>query len=408
MELNDKCISIIELLTTNNCLENESHTPLTNSIFKEIYEHFVNADKFIKGIDLNESKKMKIIKTSNDIPKSKDYTYIIKPIRDHILKFAKYSITFTFNLFDKKINIYFTVDEINEIEIYNNIYKIIFWLYVVSQYTTNTSCSKKLDIYVYFTELLKFLPDEHMKMIGKINVNTGYTYSCVPTSHIVIYRKEEWYKVFIHETIHNLGLDFSSMNNNNTREYILDIFPIDSDVKLYEAYTDAWAKILNVLVCSYLTLRSDKKTFEYYYENASMYINLERTHCFFQSIKILNHMGLEYNDLYNESERTKLYQEETSIFSYYICNAMILNNYQGFLKWCKDNNDPTSILQFIQTRQKQEEFCKFIKDNYKTKKMLERVSCMSKTLKKHHHNGYIDKNNEYLIMNMRKSLFELK
>ena len=195
------------------------------------------------------------------------------------------------------------------------------------------------------------------------------------------------------------------MNNSNTRNYILDIFPINSDVKLYEAYTDAWAKILNVLVCSYQT--SDK-TFEDYYKNATLYINLERTHCFFQAIKILNHMGLDYDDLYNKSEKTKLFKEETSIFSYYICNAMILNNYEGFIKWCKDNNDPTSILQFIQTKQKQIEFCKFIKDNYKTKKMLERVSCMSKTLKKHHKTGYTDKKNEYLIVNMRKSLFELQ
>ena len=88
---------------------------------------------------------------------------------------------------------------------------------------------------------------------------------------------------------------------------------------------------------------------------------------------------------------------------------MILNNYEGFIKWCKDNNDPTSILQFIQTKEKQIEFCKFIKDNYKTKKMLGRVSCMSKTLKKHHKTGYIyiDKENEYLNINMRKSLLEL-
>lgn len=407
MKLSDRCVNIIELLTTNNCLEEKNHhTLLTKSVFKKLYEHFVNADKFIRGINLNYSKKIKI-KKNHDIPKSHDFNYIIKPIRDHILKFAKFSIIFTFNLFDKEINIYFTVDEINEKEINNNIYKIIFWLYVVSKYTTNSSCSKKLDVYIYFTKLLKVLPDEHMTMIEKVNVNTGYTYSCIPESHIVIYRKEEWYKVFIHETIHNLGLDFSTMNNSNTRDYILDIFPINSDVKLYEAYTDAWAKILNVLVCSY---QISDKTFENYYENATLYINLERTHCFFQAIKILNHMGLDYDDLYNKSEKTKLFKEETSIFSYYICNAMILNNYEGFIKWCKDNNDPTSILQFIQTKEKQIEFCKFIKDNYKTKKMLERVSCMSKTLKKHHKTGYIyiDKENEYLNINMRKSLLELK
>ena len=158
MKLSDRCVNIIELLITNNCLEEKNHhKTLTKSVFEELYKHFVNADKFIRGINLNYSKIE--IKEINDIPKSYDFNYIIKPIRDHILKFAKFSIIFTFNLFNKEINIYFTVDEINEKEINNNIYKIIFWLYVVSKYTTNSSCSKKLDVYIYFTKLLKVLPD---------------------------------------------------------------------------------------------------------------------------------------------------------------------------------------------------------------------------------------------------------
>ena len=69
-----------------------------------------------------------------------------------------------------------------------------------------------MNIYIFLTDLKKKLPEHTGQEIGKINVNTGFTMTCRPKSNIVIYRKEEWFKVLIHETFHNFGLDFFVYN----------------------------------------------------------------------------------------------------------------------------------------------------------------------------------------------------
>jgi len=403
--LTKNCKEIMESIKINKCkIDEDKETNKTKQIFKEFYNHFVDAENFLKTIDISpEIEKIK----NNNYNKSNDHGYIIKPIRDYIDKFVEYDITYSLKLYDKIVNIFFITGENFKIEeIKRKIYRIILWLHVVIKYAKNTFCSKELNIYVFLTDLKKQLPKHKHEEIGKINVNTGFTMTCKEKSNIVIYRKEEWYKVFVHETMHNLELDFSGMDNDNTRKFILKIFPVKSDVKLFEAYTDAWAKILNVLITSYLV--SDR-TYKQYQNFTQKYINLERTHCFFQCIKILHHMGLTYRDLYSDNEYSsnlrKLYKEQTSILSYYILNAVILNIYQDFLIWCQENNTSDSILQFVKNPKKQDEFCKFIEKNYKTKNMLDSIDCISKMFEKENSKSY--KNNN-LLKNMRKSLMEIE
>ena len=48
--------------------------------------------------------------------------------------------------------------------------------------------------------------------------------------------------------------------------------------------------------------------------------------------------------------------------------TILINNYQGFLYWCKNNN--SNILQFKKTAASQSNFCKFILANYKTTSFL--------------------------------------
>jgi hypothetical protein len=406
--LTKNCEEIINLIKFNDCqLYNEEEIGITKKIFKRFYDDFVIAENFLKTIDINpEIEKIK----NNNYNKSNDHGYIIKPIRDYIDIFAEYDITYSLKLYDKIVNIFFITGKTFEIEeIKRKIYRIILWLHVIIKYATNKFCSKELNIYIFLTDLKKNLPEHEGQEIGKINVNTGFTMTCRLKSNIVIYRKEEWYKVFVHETIHNLELDFSGMDNDNTREYILKIFPVKSDVKLYEAYTDAWAKILNVLITSYLV---SNRTYKQYQNFTQEYINLERTHCFFQCIKILHHMGLTYDNLYSKDEESsklrKLYKEQTSILSYYIINAVILNIYQDFLKWCNDNNEKSSILQFDHTEDKQIEFCKFVENNYKTKNMLNRINCISRMFEQYKNIKYKKNDINMLLENMRKSLMEIE
>jgi hypothetical protein len=245
-----------------------------------------------------------------------------------------------------------------------------------------------LTLYIYFTSLTKKLPPSNIYIINENNVNTAFTYSCHHDPEIVIFRKEEWFKVLLHETFHNYALDFSDMNTQREicNPAILSIFPVQSDVNLYEAYTEFWAEIMNVIFCSYyVALDQNSTSDDELLSNFDFFINFERTYGFFQMIKTLNFMGLTYKNLYSKKEesllmRETLYKEDSNILAYYIIRPILLHNYQGFLGWCDKNN--FSLLQFKKTNANLDEFCKFIEKNYKTKSMNESVDCMQKFMMK--------------------------
>ena len=102
--------------------------------------------------------------------------------------------------------------------------------------------------------------------------------------------------------------------------------------------------------------------------------------------------------------RTNLYKEKSNVLSYYVIKAILINNYQDFLFWCKQNN--TSLLQFKKTPASQMEFCKFIEGKYKTSQMIKSVKStemfMKKLLLSNNYN-----NTDYLLNNMRMTMCEL-
>ena len=250
------------------------------------------------------------------------------------------------------------------------------------------------------------MPNSNIYVLDENNVNTAFTTTCPRDSEIVIFRKEEWFKVLIHETFHNFGLDFSITNNELINSCILNIFDVNSEVNAYEAYTEFWAEIINSLFCSFFSLKN-KMNYNEFLSNVEFYINFERTFSFFQSVKTLKFMGLKYKDLYSKTDqarinRENLYKEKTNVLSYFILKTILINNFQGFLEWCKKNN--FSILDFKKTIGNQKDFCDFIKKNYKTKTMLDGINDAELFLS----NLKSRKGNmKYILSNMRMSICEL-
>jgi hypothetical protein len=91
------------------------------------------------------------------------------------------------------------------------IYKIYLWLYVADKYASK-HCSSTMNLHFYFTDHMKRLGSVDLEALDMIHVNTAFTTSCSNETDIYLFRREEWFKVFIHETFHNLGFDFSEMN----------------------------------------------------------------------------------------------------------------------------------------------------------------------------------------------------
>jgi len=415
MKLSKNSKQLMLFFAKNNNINKVKQTKQTNLIILELYNYIYKAYKY-----LNENNKTrnhyyittKKIISAMQISKPQNFNSNSFPelVRKHIDELTMTEITYTFSLYNRNIKIHFILEEDNielKIETFNRYVDMIWiWLYILNQYASK-KCANTLVIYLYFTSLEKTLPRTNIFTLDEININTAFTTTCPKDSEIVIFRKEEWFKVLIHETFHNFSLDFSDMNNIEANNYILNIFKVKSDVNLYEAYTEFWAEIINALFCSFFSL-NNKNNIKEFLSIFEIYINFERTYSFFQLIKTLDFMGLTYKDLYSKTEhsiilRDNLYKERTNVLSYYIIKTILINNYQDFLYWCKSNN--FSLLQFKKTITNKLEFCKFIEKNYKTTSMLNGIAQTNRVF--YDLNKKKRPNLNYILSNLRMSICEL-
>lgn len=385
-------------------------TNKTISILNELYNEMIEGFNYVKKKIIFRPKIKKIINAIQIIkPQNFSSKSFPEIIRNHIDESMMSEISYSISIYDRNIKVYFIVENDNielEVNLYNRYMEAIsIWLYILNIYASK-ECVNTLVIYFYFTSLQKTLPNSNIEILDQINVNTAFTTSCPKNSEIVVFRKEEWFKVFIHETFHNFGLDFSIMNNDIINDCISDIYKVNSQINAFEAYTEFWAEIMNALFCSFYSLK-DKNNVNDFLSNAEFYINFERTYSLFQLVKTLDFMGLKYTDLYSNSKHSKilrenLYKENTNVLSYYIIKAVLLNNYQDFLAWCEKNN--LSLLDFKKTIGNQKHFCKFIEKNYKIKSLLDGI---------YESNIFLSKikrkrgNFKYILSNLRMSICEL-
>lgn len=357
----------------------------TIDILHDLYNDVLEAYNYLMILKKSNGNNLfhiqtKKIHTASQITKPNNFNSNSFPelVRKHINETSVSEISYTFSLFERNIKIIFTTEEpdtelkINSFNRYVD--SIIIWLYILNQYSSK-QCANTLTIYFYFTSLEKQLPDSNIFILDETNVNTAFTTTCPKDSEIVVYRKEEWFKVFIHETFHNFGLDFSDMNVSDCTNHILNIFPVNSEVNLFESYTEFWAEIMNSVICSFYLLKNKTDTNEFF-NNVITLIHYERIYSFFQMTKILQFMGLTYEDLYlnNHSShilRENMYKERTNVLSYYIIKTILLNNYTGFLSWCKKHN--LSLLQFKKTTKNLKDYCIFIYQNYKRTDLLKNI-----------------------------------
>ena len=191
------------------------------------------------------------------IPPGKSYHYIADQIKADIENHPIIGKVYSFTIGSRHFNVYLIQKKIDSKTKISNrfdtyIKKIYVWLFVASAVASDT-CSPNLNIYIYMTDHTKILPSNHGEPIDTIHVNTAFTMSCpLDQNEIHIYRKEEWFKVLIHECFHSMGLDFSNMSNQSHEKVDRQIFSIFTnlphiDVRFYETYSEMWAEIIHVI-----------------------------------------------------------------------------------------------------------------------------------------------------------------
>jgi len=320
----------------------ESHfSEKTKQNLSEIFENIKKGE--------HEYKNAKIISNildENYIPKGLEYHHCPQIMKTHIESMNSSGRTFTFSILNRKIKIYLIYEnERQNKKMFENAIKRIYIILYLLQIYSRKECSQYLSIYLYLTDVKKTLDECNVGTctIGKKNANTAFTFACIKRNEIYVYRKEEWLKVLIHELFHSFGLDFSEFDCTDIDKKVYEeIFPIKTDLRLYEAYTEMWGEILNIMIHSYLSLKHGEPI-EKAIKKTEKLLQKERMFSMFQASKILCHFGLTYNNMFERNEEgynnRKLFKETTPILSYFIIKNILIFHSNEFLEWCFETNE---------------------------------------------------------------------
>jgi hypothetical protein len=397
----------------NKCIikNKESEQKIQNKIFNKLFLDIREADKYVKTLNAFDNCLSGIVldiksKKGLALPSTYSNDYFPQEIRKVIETKTVNKILYYCVLNERKITLtFFTFKNETNFAIYDKYAKQVFMLIAILTHYSSSECSKSLNIFIYLTDFKRIIPDNNYTILGSYNVNGGFTTTCDKNSEIVVYRKEEWFKVLIHEAFHNLGLDFSKMNTNQFHSKIKQIFPINSKFNIFESYCEFWARILNSAFCSYNVIdnKNDKDAFKTFLD---FFIQIERLFSLFQCNKILNFLGISYQNLYETDNgshiaRENLYKEKTNVFAYYIVTAFLLDNYVNVINWCNKNN--LSCFKFNNSQRNLDLFYNLIENSYKRNEFLKNLMCVSNYASKL--NKKTNKNNK-LINNEINNIFK--
>ena len=279
------------------------------------------------------------------------YSNILEEIREEIEKTMKEFYKASFYIRNRHIEIFFLSAKRSRFlqSMRTYLHKIYIWLYMACSFANDSLCSQSLKIYIYMSVKKKVFPQKG-RVLGTPHVNAGFTYSCIPSNEIHVYREEEWFKVVIHETFHSLHLDFSSMDEKIANTLMYDLIPIKIDFRFYEAYTDIWADIIHTAFIAKGSITRFNKL-----------INIERKFSIYQCSRVLYHYGLSYMDLFDPIRNTS-YNESSYVISYYIAKSCFHYFMDDFLKWCAISN--RGSIQFRHIENNIRSFCKLYENLY--------------------------------------------
>ena len=329
------------------------------TLFNDIHNASLWANKTFDSTKLLVSK----IDIVNQIPRPDGFNsrWIDAEVKKHIYNNSSYKLCYKFKVNQRTIKITFIIESnvLDNIELYHNyIVDIMTWISIADKYSCN-HCGKTLNLYLYMTSLHKTLPQNRWDTISSIEVNSGLSDMCRRESEIIIFRKEEWFKLLIHETFHNYGLDFSVMNINILTNMMKERFNINSEFLMFETYTEFWARLINIIFCTYKICSPCKfKDFYMYFQVLYYY---ERLFSILQCCKILSFMNLTFDTIIDKKDKDvslQLYKESTNVFPYYIGVSLLMLNPIKFVNWCHNNN--INMFRFQKTDDKLISFGNFI------------------------------------------------
>ena len=270
-----------------------------------------------------------------------DISYYPDTIQDSVNTNIRMYDKAAFTVGERHINLFVGhISNIAKHELEKIVKRTYIWLTIAS-FFADISCSQTLDIYLSMVEDIKKLPTSNMQYIDREHINTAFTYACKKDNEIHIFRKEEWFKVLIHESFHSFGLDFAKFKYINTNHEILKIFNVVADVRIFESYCELWAEVINAMFVVFFSTKwneNQNKWLQTCINKLQVLLSNEQTFSLFQCAKILSYYQLQYADILHQNGGTKSpntnYRDKTHVLSYYIIKSLFMYHMNEFMEEC--------------------------------------------------------------------------
>jgi len=254
----------------------------------------------------------------------------------------------------------FTFDiEIYAAEASFDLDRFLFFIHVVLALCCKNTLTKTREF------RLKLILSDAEKIKGRAipdHLNSGYTESY---KELVIYRKEEFLKVFIHECFHLFCLEFSETYTTQYKEMLKSIFKVESDYLLFESVCEYWARTLNCAFVSFF-MKTDM-TFQEFEKIFVLNLSMETIFSMIQMKNYLSLHGLTYEDLLKR--RVVPYKEETNGFCYYVITSILMFHYQPTMNWFINHNE--TVLNFSKSNKDLYLFHQYIQSIYNSKEFID-------------------------------------
>tara|TARA_Y100001958_G_C21247581_1_gene579092 strand:- start:4419 stop:5420 length:1002 start_codon:yes stop_codon:yes gene_type:complete len=212
------------------------------------------------------------------------------------------------------INIYYNNDKIDDFINY-----ILFVIHFMLKYS-NFNENFQID-YLLTDHKKEINSKERGQIFTENEINSGLTY--FNKNKIIIWRKEEIFKVTIHELIHLFRLG-TNQNYINLVNHYKKIYSISSKyVLIDEAYTE----FLAILVNSYLISKFLKKTYNYFVYLLKLEINFTKYQCE-KIIYLSRKNNVDIIDI----------NKHTQVLSYFFIKYDMFKNIDNMIKLILINN----------------------------------------------------------------------
>ena len=334
-ETSNKIINI-----TENILQGIYHTPVTKfqpntyKMFSMLFNRIAYANEMWK-------QNTRSITCAHDVHIQLDTSYYPDETKELVNKNIHSYEQIKFQIGERNIILYIGTSSKMAKKDINTIIKRVYTSLTVASFFSNMKCSQTLTIYLSMSQHNKLLPSNKNAYIDREHVNTAFTYPCKKDNEIHIFRKEEWFKVLIHESFHSFGLDFSQYNDEATSRQILKIFNVTANVRVFESYCEIWAELLNDMFVVFYSTRwneNQDKWIQTCIRKFEVLVHNEQMFSVFQCAKILSYYQLQYKDILHATSKpgqnAEKYRDRTHVLSYYIIKTMLLYNVNEFIEEC--------------------------------------------------------------------------